>query len=136
MCLEGFSKFHAITLQCWGLRLHAHQKLDRLHFCTSLLPRLPSPSAPSATMLAGDAVAPAGSWWGGRPGLGVEPYASPQAAGAQKAAAKRLILQVRHMDCVRLGKLRGCGPAVEGVACTIAQLPGLTLRVCSCQPIA
>ncbi|KAI7839276.1 hypothetical protein COHA_006974 [Chlorella ohadii] len=48
---------------------------------------------PSATMLAGDAVAPAGSWWGGRPGLGVEPYASPQAAGAQKAAAKRLILQ-------------------------------------------
>lgn len=48
----------------------------------------------SATMLAGDAVAPAGSWWGGRPGLGVETYASPEAAGAQKAAAKRLILQV------------------------------------------
>ncbi|PRW56718.1 hypothetical protein C2E21_4783 [Chlorella sorokiniana] len=48
---------------------------------------------PSGTMLVGDAVAPAGSWWGGRPGLGVEPYASTEAAGAQKAAAKRLILQ-------------------------------------------
>lgn len=45
-------------------------------------------------MLVGDAVAPSGSWWGGRPGLGIEPFTSPEAAGAQKVAAKRAILQV------------------------------------------
>lgn len=66
----------------------------------------PLPCHCSATMLAGDAVAPAGSWWGGRPGLGAEPYASPEAVGAQKAAAKRAILQV--WTCQGLVGARRC----------------------------
>ena len=45
-------------------------------------------------MLAGDAVAPTRGWLGGL-GLGVRPHGGKAVVAAHKAAAKRLILQVR-----------------------------------------
>lgn len=74
------------------------------HLLRHLTRACPCP-AHSGAMLAGDAVAPTSSWLGGLGGgLQVEPHAAPAEAAAQRAAAKRLIMQasepLRECPCM------------------------------------